>query len=147
MLNCATNPRQCLVAGPAVGWTTDRYFSASRALLVLVDCGGASAGCDSSGARFRWSRTRWSNAVAACQSLAGILAGISLRDCLVCRDLLLDFRHHASVWRDACSGGGAGAFPVLLVCRTLSRDVWPAAGLGCGKQRVASQDFGDVGVD
>ena len=69
-----------------------------------------------------------------------------MRHSLVCRDLLLDLRHHAPLWRYAGSRGRAGADLVLHVCRALSRDVRPVAGIGCwvwiawGKRCLGRQD-------
>src|SRR5580704_19657168 len=92
MLTCATNVFQCLASGCAVCRAADRHFSASESLLVVVDCGGATDRCDLAGAASGDSATatRRSGAFAAGHAMAGVCAGLPVRDSLVCRNLLLD---------------------------------------------------------
>src|SRR5208283_2303485 len=71
-----------------------------------------------------------SGALAARRAVAGVRARLPVRHLLVCRNLLLDLRHHASLWRDARSRCRTRADLVLHVRRALSRAVRAAAGLG-----------------
>src|ERR1700682_1569722 len=76
MLTCATNPFQCLASGRAVCRATDRHFSASESLLVLVARGGAADCGDLAGAGSGDSATaaRRSGASAARHAIAGVRA-------------------------------------------------------------------------
>src|SRR5580658_8601785 len=149
MLACATNLFQRLVSSRAFSGAANRYFSAARPLLAVVDCSGAAAGRDFAGAAFGDAATggRGAGAVIACNSITGISAGLSVRHPVVCGNLLLDLRHDAPVWRAAGSGGGAGVAVVLLICGALSRAVWNAAGAGGGSGRLWTKTCGVGGGD
>jgi hypothetical protein len=75
---------------------------------------------------------------AARLTVQGFLLGYLCGILLVCRNLLLDLRHHASLWRNATSGRRAGADLVLHVCRALSRNVRAAAGTWLPDRRSRS---------
>src|SRR6266403_3417279 len=130
MLACATNPFQFLASGHAIRGAADHYFSTSESLLVLLDCGGAADGRDLADAHSGDSAAaaRRSGAFAARHALAGVRTRLRVWNSLVCWDLLLDLRHHASLRRHADSGRGVGAGLVLHVCWPLSRDVRAAGG-------------------
>ncbi len=99
-----------------------------------MDCGGAADRCHFALPRSRDSAaataTRRSSAAAARHALAGICVGLLMRHPVVCRNLLLDLRHHAPLWWPADSSRDAGAGFVLYVRGALPRDVRAVAGFG-----------------
>ena len=98
---------------------------------LRVDRGGAAAGCHFAVPRSGNSATGIGVRRVCCPLRHGRGSySVTLRDSLVCRNLLLDLRHHAPLWRDADSGRRAGTDFVLYVCRAVSRDIWAAAGAG-----------------
>src|SRR5271154_2606564 len=132
MLACATNLFQCLVLSLAVGRAADRYLSAPWPLRLGLDRGCSSADRYFANACPRDSATKSGGAGAAVarHAVARVCAGLSLRDSLVRRDLLLDLRHYAPLRRYADSGGRRHFDSILHVCRALSRPVRTAAGSG-----------------
>src|SRR5208282_5685924 len=95
----AQNPPKGLGAGARVGDPAGRDLSAAGDVWAVVDCGGAAAGRDLAGPRSGDSAIGWAGALAARHAMAGVRTGLRVRDSVVCRDVLLDFRHHASLWR------------------------------------------------
>ena len=142
----AQNPPKCVGTGAGVGSPAGCDLSAAGVVLAGLGRGGAADRCDLAGARSGDSAIGWSGAFAARRAVAGIPAGLQVRDFVVCRDLLLDLRHHAPLWRAADSGRRAGADFVLHVRRALSRDVRAAAGLGCGIERLLDRSAAASGA-
>src|SRR5208282_2888025 len=127
----AANPFECVGTGAGVGGPAGCDLPAAGAVWAGLGRGGSAAGRDLAGTRSRDSATasarERSGAFAARYAVAGVRTGLRVRHSLVCRDLLLDLRHHAPLWRNATSGRRAGADSFLHVCRALSRDVRAAA--------------------
>lgn len=144
MLACAANLSQCLASANNISRAADRHFSTFEPLCVLVDCGSAAAGRHLTSTRSRNFAIGWGRAIAACNALARISAGLRVRHSLVCRDLLLDLRHHASLWRPARSYSRARLNLILHVCRAVSRAVRHAAGIGRGMEFRSVVGFGEA---
>ena len=144
MLACAANLSQCLASANNISRAADRHFPTFEPVCVLVDRGNAAAGRDLRSALSRNFAIGWGRAIAACDALARISVGLCVRHSLVCGDLLLDLRHHASLWWAADSNGGARLDLVLHVCRAVSRAIRPAAGIGRGMEFRPVVDFGET---
>ncbi len=71
---------------------------------------------------------RWFRTASPCDSRPGILAGLRLRNPLVCGHLLLDLRYDAPVRGAKRSCGSARPFSLLLLSRPVSRFFRPARG-------------------
>src|ERR1035441_4924538 len=105
----AQNSPKRVGAGAGVGGPAGCDLSAAGAVWAGLGRGGAAARRDSAGPRSGDSATATgrSGALAASHAVAGVRAGLRLWDSLVSRDLLLDLRHHAPLWR----GGGSRPRP------------------------------------
>src|ERR1700692_19060 len=117
MLACAANFFHCVAIVNNISRATDRHFPSVESVCLLVDRSGAASPGNSAGAssgNFA-AATRRSGSLSACDAMAGVSAWVQLRRPLVCRNLLLDLRHHASLWWASSSRRRAGADPVLLV--------------------------------
>jgi len=130
MLACAANLPQCLASANNISRATDRHFPTFEPVCVVLDCGGAAAGRHLTSALYRNFAIGWARAIAACDALAGISVGLRVRHSLVCGDLLLDLRHHASLRWAADSNSGARVDLILHVRRAVSRTIRSAVGTG-----------------
>src|SRR5216684_4834407 len=144
MLACAANLPQCLASANNISRAADRHFPTFEPVCVLVDCGNTAAGRHLTSALSRNFAIGWGRALAACNALARISVGLRVRHSLVCGDLLLDLRHHASLWWAAGSHSRARLDLILHVCRAVSRTVRPAAGIGRGMEFRSVVDFGEA---
>src|SRR5260370_27953045 len=71
----------------------------SRFIPSQLDCFRSAAGVAPARAARRNARDRRLAETSSGKPRAGVFAGLHMRDSLVCRHLLLDLRHDASVWR------------------------------------------------
>ena len=135
MLACAANFFHCVAMANNISRATDRHFPSTESAFLLMDRSGAASPRHSPGTssgNFA-AATRRSGSLSTRDAMAGVSAGLRVRHPLVCRNLLLDLRHHASLRWASSSRRRAGADPVLLVRRALPRAVRTPPGLGCGR--------------
>src|SRR5260370_9469746 len=128
LARAADTSQRVVVSGLVIA-SAGSDLSSSRFIPSKLDCFRDAAGGGAAGAARRNARDRRLGETSSGKPRAGVFAGLHLRDSLVCRHLLLDLRHDASVWRAEPRGGTAGVASVLSLPWALSRAIRIAAEL------------------
>src|SRR5882724_2197151 len=98
-LPCAADSQECLVPGLAVGWFTDRNFPPSKSIHALLGGNRAAVHRIAAGAGTEYLAGQRRHQALSSQSRSSISARVRMWHLVVCRDVLLDLQHHASVRR------------------------------------------------
>src|SRR5260370_38810847 len=116
LARAADTSQRVVVSGLVIA-SAGSDLSSSRFIPSKLDCFRAAAGGAAAGAARRNARDRRLGETSSGKPRAGVFAGLLVRDSLVCRHLLLDLRHDASVWRGAAGcGRGVVVSDLLLTC-------------------------------